>query len=67
MKKNKSKKNENKTCFILWTFACVCEFIAFVLNLIADRNKSMAVTNCGLAICYGCLAITYYKKYKNEK
>ena len=58
-------KNEHKITFILYTISSVCFFISSILEFVSENKFS--ISNLGLGICFLCLAITYYKKYKEEK
>ncbi len=58
-------KNDNKRIFILYVFASVCFFISSILNFIS--KSGMGINNLALGICFFCIAITYYEKYKKEK
>ncbi|MBO6195392.1 MAG: hypothetical protein J6O56_03485 [Bacilli bacterium] len=65
--KNNLKK-ENKICFILYTISsCLFLFTGIMILVEKGRNVNLGITDIGLSITFGSLAIMYYKKYKNSK
>ena len=66
MKQN--SKNENQICFILYLISSVLFAISGIMIIIDEGISRMSwITNIGLCITFGLLAIGYYKRYKSEK
>ena len=65
---NNNFKKENKICFILYTFSsCLFLFNGIMILVEKGRNVNLGITDIGLSITFGSLAIMYYKKYKTSK
>ena len=63
----KSTKKEDKLCFILHTISSILFLFSGILIFINDGfSNMMCITDLGLSITFGSLAIIYYKKYKKE-
>lgn len=72
IEEKKAKNKTNKVCTILYTITTFLWMVTIGLKTYGivtygDKVDGMFVMDVGLAICFACIAISYFCKYKKEK
>ena len=71
-KKDKVINADNKVCAILHAFtSCIWMLVVglkiFGIVKYGDPVGVSLISSIGMAICFGCISISYFCKYKKEK